>query len=131
MPPDSSKPGEYDAREADRARDLAAIERSAAPARIASLTTQRDVALAAARRAWLAEAHWRQQASSLEQRAHVAEQQAAAWQEQAVHWQLRFEGLRGRLEALLRRFGLMRAARMMPGPVRRFARTRLLGSERP
>jgi chromosome segregation ATPase len=111
--------------------EAADIEQLAALARIATLSTQRDIAQAAARRAAsAAEAHWRGQVATLEQRAQAAELQAAEWHRHATHWQRRFEGLHARLVRLLQRFGIMRAVLMVPQPLRRFARARLQGWDR-
>jgi hypothetical protein len=46
------------------------------------------------------------------------------------YWKNRYEGLRARLEANLRRFGIAQVIRVVPGPVRRFVNQRLLGPAR-
>jgi SAM-dependent methyltransferase len=120
---------------------------------------QRDIARTAARRAAAAsEGHWRgriaemeqqavewqrrageaeQQAIEWQRRAGEAEQQAIEWQrrageaeQQAVEWRHRYEGLRARLEAILRRFWIQHASRLVPASARRFVRERLLGGGR-
>jgi SAM-dependent methyltransferase len=55
------------------------------------------------------------------------ERQAAAAVQQAAEWRHRYEGLRARLERLLRRFWVARASRLIPASGRRFVRERLLG----
>jgi hypothetical protein len=114
----------------------------AARAEAAAACAQRDIARVAARRAAAAaEGHWRgtlaemeRQAAEWQRRANAAEQQAIEWQQhadaaeqRATEWQQRYEGLHARLEAFLRRFWILRAARLIPEPGRRFVRQKLLG----
>jgi glycosyltransferase involved in cell wall biosynthesis len=60
-----------------------------------------------------------------EARAETTQARAAA--AAAAEWEPRYYALRGRLEALLRRSGLLRAWRLVPVPVRRYVHQRLLG----
>ena len=90
-------------------------------------------------------AEWQQRAGGAEreaaewqQRADRAGREAAEWQQraggaerEAGEWRHRYEGLRARLEAILRRFWILRISRLFPAPVRRFVRERLLGRGRP
>ena len=50
-----------------------------------------------------------------------------ALQKDSEEWKRRYHGLRARLEAILRRFGLLQTARLIPNSVRRFMRERVLG----
>jgi SAM-dependent methyltransferase len=59
--------------------------------------------------------------------AAAAEERAAAAEQQAAEWRHRYEGLRARLERLLRRFWVVRASRLIPASGRRFVRERLMG----
>jgi SAM-dependent methyltransferase len=81
----------------------------AARAEAVAACRQRDVARIAARRAG----------------ARVAEAERSAAQ-----WQQKYYDLRGRLERLLRRFGVIQASRLVPASGRRFVRERLLGFRR-
>jgi hypothetical protein len=116
-----------------------------AKAEVVAACAQRDMARIAARRAAAAsEGYWHNNIVGLEQqvvewqrRAEMAELQVVEWQRRAemaelqvVEWRQRYEGLRARLEAILRRFGIQRAARLFPAPARRFVRERLLGPRR-
>jgi hypothetical protein len=143
--PDTSPNGKPDGNGASAPAAALAEARAEAAAACA----QRDIARLAARRAAAAaEGHWRgtvaeaerqaaewqrraeaaaQQATEWQRRADAAEQQAAEWQRQAAGWQQRYDGLHGRLEAVLRRFGILRAARLIPESGRRFVRQTLLG----
>jgi hypothetical protein len=47
----------------------------------------------------------------------------------AAYWQGRYEGLRARLEAILRRYGIVWALRLVPSSARGFVRQRLLGPQ--
>jgi SAM-dependent methyltransferase len=115
--------------------ESARIELSAARAEAAAACSQRDVARIAVRRAAAAaEGHWRGLMTELEHRAARAERQAAEAAHQAAEaacqaaeWRHRYEGLRARLERLLRRFWILRASRVVPASARRFVRERLLG----
>ncbi|GAC1342401.1 MAG: hypothetical protein NVSMB18_16340 [Acetobacteraceae bacterium] len=62
----------------------------------------------------------------------IADQQARLLNEarQAAEWQARYHGLRDRLEDILRRFWLLKSARVFPRPVRRWVREHLLGGRR-
>ncbi|KAA3447143.1 hypothetical protein C7I87_28220 [Mesorhizobium sp. SARCC-RB16n] len=55
---------------------------------------------------------------------------AAALEAEAAEWRNRYFNLRNRLEAILQRFGILRLARLMPSPLRRFVRNRMLGPKR-
>jgi SAM-dependent methyltransferase len=117
--------------EADSARDVTVAARAEA----ATACAQRDIARIAARRAAAAsEGQWRWRITELnrslgqaEQRASQAEQRASQAEQQAAEWRVRYEQLRGRLEALLRRFWILRFSRLIPARGRRFLRDRLLG----
>ena len=54
-----------------------------------------------------------------------------ALEAEAAEWEARYRGLRARLEAILRRFWVLRIARLVPQPIRHFVRERMLGGERP
>ena len=54
------------------------------------------------------------------------ESSVAAVQRDADEWRAHYLGLRGRLDAILHRFGLMAVARAFPRPVRQWVRQRVL-----
>ena len=116
----------------------------------AAAAIQRDTARIAARRAAAAaERHWHDRMENLDQRANealarssaaderviaaeervaaaeerarTAEERAGKAEEMSVEWRRQYEGLRARLEAFLRRFWILRFARLVPSPLRRFA----------
>jgi glycosyltransferase involved in cell wall biosynthesis len=126
-------------------------------AEAASACSQRDIARIAARRAGAAaEGFWRgkmtalehevgllgaaeayRQATEAKKQADEAHRQAAdaIWQaaeanREAEEWRGRYEGLRARLIAILRRYGILRVSRIVPASARRFVRDRLLGPGR-
>jgi SAM-dependent methyltransferase len=120
-------------------------------AEAASACSQRDIARMAARRAGAAaEGFWNGKVTALErevgrwqllageadQRADEAHRQAAEAVRQAAEanqeaeeWRGRYQGLRGRLIEMLRRYGILRVSRLVPASARRFVRNRLLGPE--
>ena len=63
----------------------------------------------------------------LQQEVEKLRRRAAASKAEAADWKRRYHGLRARLEAILRRFGVLQTARLVPHPLRRFVRERLLG----
>jgi SAM-dependent methyltransferase len=115
---------------ADRAR-IAIAEAAAACA-------QRDIARIAARRAAASsEGRWQNELNMLQQRADEAqrrsqelEERVAELEHRADEWQRRYFQLRGRLEAILRRSGILRVSRLVPARVRQFVRERLLRGPR-
>jgi hypothetical protein len=142
------------AREAAGQADVEAIrtEIEAARAETAAACVQRDIARMAARRAAAAsEGLWRGRIAELEQRVREAEEQAvelqqrareveeraaasesqwrgktAELEQRAAEWRRQYEGLRGRLDAFLRHFVVLRPLRVIPA-WRRFVREQLLG----
>jgi hypothetical protein len=127
-----------------------------ARAEAANSGVQRDIARVALRRAAAAaEGAWRERVAMAErdgvawreraleaerdggawrERALEAERDGGAWRERAlaaerdaVAWRERYEGLRARLEAILRRYWILAAGRLVPASARRFVRQRLLG----
>jgi SAM-dependent methyltransferase len=104
-----------------------------AEARAASLEAEARIAsLEAEARAASLEAEAR--IASLEAEAHAAsleaEARAASLEAEAAAWSDRYFNLRSRLETILQRFWILRAARVTPAPLRRFVRERLLGPRR-
>ncbi|TPJ75509.1 methyltransferase domain-containing protein [Mesorhizobium sp. B2-5-13] len=87
---------------------------------------QRDVLRTSFRHAnILSESRLRQatEANELRQRNAELERKAAEWEQ-------RYFGLRRRLEAILKRFGVLSASRLFPRPLRAFVRNRVLGPGR-
>jgi SAM-dependent methyltransferase len=64
------------------------------------------------------------------ERALAAGERALAAEAEAAAWQQRYFGLRGRLEAILLRFGIVQVARLTPRRLRLFVKERLLRSGR-
>lgn len=95
----------------------AEAERLAALSRLNGMTLQRDVARAAVQRGGLDSAH----------RLHLLDERARQAEADAAHWRDRYERLRGRMWRILRLSGFPLAVRLVPRPVRRFIRVRLLG----
>ena len=110
------------------ALDVALAE---ARAEVASACSQRDLARAAARRAAAsAEGAWHNRVVDLEHQVEQWHNQVVELEQQVEQWRRRYQGLRGRLEAILVRFGVVRASRLLPAPMRRFVRERMLGPAR-
>ncbi|HYZ61434.1 MAG TPA: methyltransferase domain-containing protein [Acetobacteraceae bacterium] len=113
----------HEALEAARAETQSARDEAAAAA------AQRDLARMGLRRAGVfAENRWQARVAELEaqlvalqeaQRERERLQQAAEQELEA--WRVRYHVLRGRVELLLRRSGLLPAARVMPRPMRQWA----------
>ena len=76
-------------------------------------------------------AEWQQRTSGVEREVAEWQQRASRAEQEAAEWRYRYEGLRARLEAILRRFWILRTSRLLPAPARRFVRERLLGRARP
>lgn len=110
------------------------IELSAAKARIALVSSHRAVALAAAHRSaartLATESLGQERIAALQSRIDDLERQAEILRQNAADWRQRYEGLRERLARILHRFWITRAAKLVPQPVRRFARARLLRWDR-
>jgi chromosome segregation ATPase len=131
---------------------VAKADAASARAEATAACSQSDISRIAARRAAAAsEGHWRWRVEELDRRAGEAEQQAAEWQrrageaeqqaaewqrrageaeQQAAEWRYQYEGLRARVDRFLRRFGILRASRLIPGSSRRFVLDKLLKWER-
>ena len=117
---------------------VAKADAASARAEATAACSQSDISRIAARRAAAAsERHWRWRVEELDRRAGEAEQQAAEWQrrageaeQQAAEWRYQYEGLRARVDRFLRRFGILRASRLIPGSSRRFVLDKLLKWER-
>ncbi|MGI4798378.1 MAG: class I SAM-dependent methyltransferase [Janthinobacterium lividum] len=94
----------------------------------------RDLARAALRRAAIqAGLSWRERFVQLSERASDAERRVRTLDDQliearaeAVLWRSRYDGLRGRLERFIRRFGFVHLVRLMPGGIRRTMRDALI-----
>lgn len=94
----------------------------------------RDLARAALRRAAIqAGLSWRERFVQLSERASDAERRARTLDDQlvearaeAVLWRSRYDGLRGRLERFIRRFGFVHLVRLMPGGIRRTMRDAII-----
>ncbi|WP_095080371.1 class I SAM-dependent methyltransferase [Mesorhizobium sophorae] len=70
------------------------------------------------------------EAKELRQRNAECEGRIAELERKAAEWEQRYLGLRHRLEAILRRFGILGASRLFPRPLRTFVRNRVLGPGR-
>ncbi|BCH07965.1 hypothetical protein MesoLj131c_22230 [Mesorhizobium sp. 131-3-5] len=70
------------------------------------------------------------EAQELRQRNAECEGRAADLERRAAEWEQRYLGLRRRLEAILKRFGILGAARLFPRSLRAFVRNRVLGPGR-
>ncbi len=106
---------------------------------------QRDMARVALRRAGVfAENGWRirlkdaeqrlldeqNRAEGLQHRLAAQQQDLASAQREAEAWRIRYDLLRNRMEAILRRFWVLPASRVVPRPIRHWVRERLLGGRR-
>ncbi|PZV40516.1 class I SAM-dependent methyltransferase [Mesorhizobium kowhaii] len=80
----------------------------------------------------LAESRLRQDAEVKELRQRNAEWEGrvADLERQAAEWEQRYLGLSRRLEAILKRFGILGASRLVPSRLRAFVRNRVLGPGR-
>jgi len=117
----------------DHATRAKALESALAEARVeaAFACSQRDLARRAARRAAAAaEGAWHAQVAELNRQVAESDQQAVELKRQVEEWRRRYLGLRGRLEAILRRFWILRVSRLFPVSMRRFIRERMLGPVR-
>ncbi|PBB64786.1 hypothetical protein CK228_31140 [Mesorhizobium sp. WSM4312] len=100
---------------------------------LAVACSQRDVLRTSFRHAnLLAESRLRQGADVRELRQRNAEWEGrvADLESKAAEWEQRYFGLRRRLEAILKRFGILSASRLFPRRLRAFVRNRVLGPGR-
>lgn len=101
---------------------------------LAAAAVQRDVLRTSFRShaSLLTESRLRQDAETKELRQRNAECEAriAELERKAAEWEQRYLGLRSRLEAILKRFGILGASRLFPRPLRAFVRNRVLGPGR-
>ncbi|MGX5831023.1 methyltransferase domain-containing protein [Mesorhizobium sp. 43Arga] len=120
----------------ERSAELDALRSELAQVRaeLAAACLQRDVLRTSFRghANLLAESRLRQaaEAQELRQRNAECEGRAADLERQAAEWEQRYLGLRRRLEAILKRFGILGAARLFPRSLRAFVRNRVLGPGR-
>jgi len=112
----------------------AAVQSEPSRILIMQANKDRDLARAALRRAAVqAGLSWKERFVQLSERASDAEQRARMLDEQltevraeAILWRSRYDGLRGRLERFIRRFGFVHLVRLMPGGIRRTMRDAII-----
>ena len=108
--------------------EAAKAETRVAREEAAAACAQRDLARSGLRRAGVfAENRWRHRVEELEEQLrgfHAAQQERdrmhLATALEMEHWRVRYHVLRGRVELLLRRSGLLPASRMVPRPMRQW-----------
>ena len=100
---------------------------------LAAACSQRDVLRTSFRHAnLLAESRLKQgsEVKEIRQRNAEWEGRVADLENRAAEWEQRYLGLRRRLEAILKRFGILGASRLFPRRLRAFVRNRVLGPGR-
>ncbi|MGI4802080.1 MAG: class I SAM-dependent methyltransferase [Janthinobacterium lividum] len=121
---------------ASAAAATTAVAAQSEPSRLLLLQANkdRDLARAALRRAAIqAGLSWKDRFALVSERASEAERHARILADQLIEaraetvlWRSRYDGLRGRLERFIRRFGVLHLVRLMPGGIRRTMRDTII-----
>jgi SAM-dependent methyltransferase len=111
--------------------DQLQLDLERAQAELLAVCRQRDLLRVSFIRREEIVASLRKEARALQRKIDALQKEADKLRRERTDWKRRYEGLRGRLEAILRRFGVIKMARLVPRTVRQTVRERLLGPANP